>query len=262
MGAAGGRDSAPSRAMPSVTRRPIDQLTAEWRVTSRSAASRTAARLLAAAEEPVAALAVRDLGELVDTLRHARAPGQRASAALVLRAMLRSQSVHPLVPRAVLQAMLPGLVTVARRLSWGAGGDWEDGAAFFADLVTTAWEVITDWAGEDRGYAVLDLLSAIRCRLRRQLLRQRSNHDRLVLGADLDAVAPRSASSTTDLDELARAIDQLTGRGLDPADAAVLYGSRVLGLSAAELSSLSGLSRHQLDDRRQRAVQRLCRSLA
>ncbi len=248
--------------MPSVTRRPIDQLTAEWRVTSRSPASRTATRLLAAAEEPIDALDVRDLGELVDALRHARAPGQRASAALVLQAMLRSQSVHPLVPRAVLQAMLPGLVMVARRLSWGAGGDWEDGAAFFGDLVTTAWEVITDWAGEDRGYAVLDLLSAIRCRLRRQLLRQRSNHDRLVLGADLDALAPRSASSTTDLDELARAIDQLTGHGLDPADAAVLYGIRVLGLSAAELSSLSGLTRHQLDHRRHRAVQRLCRSMA
>ncbi|MHB1585248.1 MAG: hypothetical protein ACYC0E_16025 [Acidimicrobiales bacterium] len=247
--------------MPSVTRRPIDQLTAEWRATSRSPESRRAARLLASVEEPVAALAVDDLGELVDALRRARGTGQRASAALVLRAMLRSQSVHPLVPRAVLQAMLPGLVTVARRLSWGAGGDWADGAAFFGDVLTTAWEVITDWAGEDRGYAVLDLLSAIRCRLRRQLLRQRSSHQRVVYGVDLDAMGPRSVCSTTDLDELARAIDDLTGRGLEPTDAAILYGSRVLGLTVSELSSLSGLSRHQLDDRRHRAVQRLCDAL-
>jgi hypothetical protein len=247
--------------MTSVARRPIDQLTAEWEVTSRSAGSRAAAQLLAAAEDPIAALEVRDLGELVEALRHARSRSERASAALVLRAMLRSQSVHPLVPRAVLQAMLPGLVTVARRLSWGAGGDWEDAAAFFGDLVTTAWEVITAWAGEDRGYAVLDLLSAIRCRLRRQLLRQRSSRERVVLGVDIDTLR-RSTTSTTDLDELARAIDELRGRGLDPTDAAILYGSRVLGLSSTELSSLSGLSRHQLDDRRIRAVQRLCRSLA
>lgn len=248
--------------MSPVTRRPIDQLTAEWRVTGRSPAARTALRLLSQTEDSVAALGVTDLAELVDALRQARGPSERARAALVLRAMLRSQSVHPLVPRAVLQAIVPGLVTVARRLSWGAGGDWEDGAAFFADLLTTAWEVITDWSGEDRGYAVLDLLSAIRCRLRRQLLRMRAGHERTVLGLDLDRLAPGAVSGSSDLEELARAIDQLTGKGLDRTDAAVLYASRVLGLSVSELASLSGLTRHQLDDRRHRAVQRLCSSLA
>ena len=113
----------------------------------------------------------------VDALRHPKDAADRARAARVIQAMLRSQGVHPLVPRAVLQAILPGLVSVARRLSWGAGGDWNGGGAFFVDLLTTAWEVVVEWAGDDRDYAVLDLLSAIRCRLRRQRLSQRAGHE-------------------------------------------------------------------------------------
>ena len=66
-------------------------------------------------------------------------------------------------------ALVPGLIIVARKLQWGKGGDWRDGSEFFGDVLATTWLVLQEWSGQDRPYAVLDLLSAIRCRLRRQL---------------------------------------------------------------------------------------------
>ncbi|HMD46360.1 MAG TPA: hypothetical protein VKG43_09380 [Acidimicrobiales bacterium] len=252
--------SAPSiRAMHVHGSGPIDQLTAEWEATGRTRSSREALGRLGAAEPEIARLGMADLGELVALLRLARRTAEREHAALVIRAMLRSQGVHPLVARATLQALLPGLVTVARRLSWGSGGDWTDGGAFFSDLIATTWEVIVSWSGQDRPYAVLDLLSAVRCRLRRQLVAQRSARTKVSLGLDPDEVdSVGTPGGVTALDDLARAIEDLAGRGLDRADAAVLYGHRVLGLSMAELARISGQTRRHLDGRRQRAEQELC----
>jgi len=241
--------------MRQVPLRPIDQLTTDWQVRSRSPDSRIALSRLAAAEEVVASLGARDLGDVVAALQPTGRSADRDRAAHVLQAMVRSQDVHPLVARAILQAIVPGLISAARRLSWGSGGDWEDAGAFLADALTTAWEVIVEWSGQDRDYAVLDLLSAIRCRLRRQMLRQRSDRRRVVLGLDLDTAAPaRQSSGSTDLEELARAIDGITGHGLDPFDAALLYANRVLGLTMSELAHTSGTSRRQVSERRDRAA--------
>ena len=239
--------------------RPIDQLTTDWEAVSTGPESRRAAALLGAAEPAVGALDPPDLGALVSALRRPGGAACRVDAARVVQAMLRSQSVHPLVPRAVLQAVVPGLVGVARRLGWGSGGDWDDGGTFFADLVATTWEIVVAWSGQDRDYAVLDLLSAVRCRLRRQLVQQRSARDHVDLGLDADdPVLGRAAYGTTDLDLLANTIDDLAGRGLDRSDAAVLYGTRVLGLSICELAQLTGRSRRHLAQRRERAERELC----
>ncbi len=73
----------------------------------------------------------------------------------------------------LVQALIPGLVTVAGKLQWGHGGEWRDGEEFFGELLSTTWLVLQEWSGQDRPYAVLDLLSAIRCRLRRQLFRSK-----------------------------------------------------------------------------------------
>ena len=237
--------------------RPIDRLTAEWTVTSRGPTSREALRRLADAEPEIAALGVADLGGVLAAMRDPHGAVARAHAARLLQAMLRSQPVHPMVTRAVLQAVLPGLVTVARRLSWGSGGDWPDGNAFFADVVATAWEVIVDWAGEDRDYAVLDLLSAVRCRVRRQLLGQKTARTRVALGVDDRLHAIPAGPATTDLEHLAHSIEELRANGLHPADAAVVYSHHVLGLSLTEISELTGRSRRQLDRHRRRAERAL-----
>jgi hypothetical protein len=157
--------------------------------------------------------------------------------------------------------MLPGLVTVARRLSWGTGGDWADGGSFFADTLATAWEIITEWSGQDRPYAALDLLSAVRCRLRRQVERHRLGSER-VSPSVIDEAGAVSGEpmARTDLEILATALDDLRGRGLDPADVAVAYGHLVLGFSLSELSELSGYSARQLRQRHHRAVHAICHS--
>jgi hypothetical protein len=216
-------------------------------------------RALVTREPDLARLEVADLGDLLVLLRSARGRAERERAAGVVQALLRSQDAHPLVARAVLQALVPGLVGVARRLSWGQGGDWTDGAAFFTDLVATTWEVIVSWAGEDRPYAVLDLLSAVRCRLRRELLRHKAQRQRLNLGlGEEDALAAVGEAGATDLERLASAIEDLWGRGLDPADAAVVYANRVLGQPLSDLARRSGRTRRQLSGCRDRAEKALC----
>lgn len=244
--------------MPHVALRPIDQLAADWHARSRTADSREALARLARAEEVVAALGATDLGDVVAALTRPGSPTEREHAARILQAMVRSQRVHPLVPRAVLQALVPGLVAAARKLSWGSGGEWQGPGPFLADVLTTAWEVIVGWAGQDRDYAVLDILSAVRCRLRRQLMRQLAGRDRLTVGLDPDA--PRHSRwtwGTTDLDELAHALDEAVQRDLDPFDAAMLYGNRILGYSMAELARMSGRSARHVVGRRDEAVRKL-----
>lgn len=246
--------------MSDIALRPIDQLARHWEADSRTAASATALQLLAEVEPMVAALGARDLGDLVDSLREGsdRSGGRRGAirpqAPAVIQAMLRSQHVHPLVPRAILQAMLPGLVGVARRLAWGAGGEWPDGGAFFVDLLTTAWETIVEWSGQDRPYAVPDLLSAVRCRLRRQLLRHRVTVEHHAPPPDDSVVGCSPGCGASDLDELAQAIDEAELGGLDSVDASILYAHRVLGYTLTELSALTGRSRRYLSERRDRAA--------
>ena len=120
------------------------------------------------------------------------------------------------MPRAILQALLPGLVTVARRLSWGSGGDWVDGRSFFSDLLTTTWEVISDWSGQDRPYALLDILSATRCRMRRQILSRRSARE-VMAGTDLErSFGSTPAADMSGLELLARTLEDLSGNELNP----------------------------------------------
>lgn len=248
--------------MSNVALRPIDQLTRHWAADGRSAASVAALDRLAAAEPSIAALGAHDLGDVVVYVgNRSDHPSSRGAsmpaAAAVIQAMLRSQHVHPLIPRAILQAMLPGLVGVARRLAWGAGGEWPDGGAFFVDLLTTTWETIVEWSGDDRPYAVLDLLSAVRCRMRRQLMRHRAVVEHHTPAPDAGASTATCSPGSSDLDELARALDEAVAGGLDTTDASVLYAHRVLGYTLTELSALTGRSRRYLSERRDRATQAL-----
>jgi hypothetical protein len=257
-GSLGGNVTFHHQQMRRTSARPIDQLTLDWRAISRGSDSKRALELLAAEEPDVAATKAADLYELVALLRDAIGDPHGAWAPGVIQAMVRSQAVHRMIPRAILQALLPGLVTVARRLSWGAGGDWVDGGTFFTDLTTTAWEVVTEWAGQDRPYALLDLLSAIRCRMRRQIVSRRTDKE-IAASPDLERrLGTKMCTGLSDLEILAQAIEDLTGNQLDPTDAAVLYGNRVLGLSMTELARLTGRSRRFLADRRRRAEEQFC----
>lgn len=241
--------------------RPLDRLAQDWEARRHSQASRDALRALVRAEPDVARVGAADLGDLVEALIGSNSAAwqvggerpERDRAAALFRAMLRSGRVHPLVSRALVQALVPGLVGVARRLTWGRRGEWDSQGAFFVDAITTAWEVVEEWSGQDRTYAVLDVLSAVRCRLRRRIDRHHDLQFSERLALDDERPSEYASTGASDAEELARAIDR-EQRRLDAGDAAVLYAHRVLGYSLSELSACSGHSRRFLATRRDRAV--------
>ena len=176
--------------------------------------------------------------DLLAHMRRARGRQPREEAAHVIRVLLREIDEDPFLGRMLVQALVPGLITVAGKLQWGVGGEWRDGEEFFGELLSTAWEVVARWAGQDRPYAVLDLLSAIRCRLRRQLLKGKESSTR---DRPLEPVAhDRPAATETDLEELARLLMKLHSEGMHRDEVQVLYAEHVLGYSVAELATVMG----------------------
>jgi DNA-directed RNA polymerase specialized sigma24 family protein len=244
----------------------IEQMAAEWRSVGRARDSVRALRTVAACDPGLSRLVLGSDAEppacptpcdVVEHMRRASGRVRREEAARLVRVLLREAGTDPLVGRMLVQALLPGLVTVAGRLRWGHGGAWRDGEEFFGELLSTAWLVVQEWSGQDRPYAVLDLLSAIRCRLRRQLLRSKELGERIVpLG---DHVADdRYARAETDLEELARILIELHQDGMRGDEVQVLYAQHVLGYSIAELAAVTGRDRRALYARRDRGRRRLC----
>ncbi len=195
--------------------------------------------------------------DVVEHMRRAAGRTQREEAARLVRVLLREADADPFICRMLVQVLVPGLVTVAGKLRWGQGGEWQDGEEFFGELLSTAWQILRDWAGQDRPYAVLDLLSAIRCRLRRQLFRSKDLGGRSV-PLDPEEVAERSSPSETDLEELARMLIDLHHAGMRTDDVQVLYAHHVLGYTIAELAAETGRDRRALYARRDRGQRRLC----
>ncbi len=245
---------------------PIAQLTTEWRSLGRSPAAVRALHRVAERDPEVARLVHGGEGvatpcrtpvDLVERMRVPSGRRRREDAAALVRILLREAGVDPLVGRILVQALLPGLINVAGRLQWGKGGDWVDGDEFFAELLSTAWVIIEEWSGQDRPYAVLDLLSAIRCRLRRQLLRAKELRMRLD-PLTSKVVATLDVPTETDLEELSRLLIELRRTGMRAEEVEVLYAHHVLGYTIAELATVTGHKRRVLYARRDRGQRRLC----
>jgi DNA-directed RNA polymerase specialized sigma24 family protein len=249
---------------------PIEQLNTEWRTLGRSARAVHALHHLAEHDADLAVL-VHGPGsgspasppacptpcDLIDHMRQATGSRGREEAAALIRLMLRQSPLDPLIVRCLIQALLPGLLTIAARLRWGQGGDWDDGSEFFSETLSTTWMVVSDWAGQDRPYAVLDLLSAIRCRMRRRLFRARDlRQQQLPLTSGV--AEPRARTTETDLEVLARTLIELRREGMPAEDVEVLYAHHVLGFSIAELALFTGRDRRSLYARRDRGRRRLC----
>jgi hypothetical protein len=246
----------------------IDLLNAEWQSIGRSPG---AVRALTGVARRDPALGRLVLGTprhpapcptpvtVVEHMRRASGRRQREDAAGLIRVLLREAGSDPFIGRMLVQALIPGLISVASVLKWGDGGEWCDGDEFFAELISTTWLVVQEWAGQDRAYAVLDLLSAIRCRLRRHLLRSKELSSRLLPleSADYD----RDVRNETDLEELARILINLHSEGMDHDEVQLLYAQHVLGYTIAELAVTSSRERRALYTRRDRGQRRLCASV-
>jgi hypothetical protein len=269
VGGIGGSSNRTVHRMPPTRQRiaPIQQLNAEWRTLGRSPAAVRVLHALAERDPGLARL-VHGTGpkqpgdcptpyDLIAFMGRASGRQPREQAAGLVRVLLREAGLDPMVPRVLLQALIPGMLTIAARLRWGQGGDWSDGSEFFTELVSTTWEVIADWSGQDRPFAVLDVLSAARCRIRRQLFRERDlrrQHVRLTP----DVTAQRTSHSETDLEQLTRTLIDLHQQGMQPEEVGVMYAQHVLGYSISELAAVTGRNRRSLYARRDRGQRRLC----
>jgi hypothetical protein len=233
----------------------IRQLRREWQALGAAPASRTACHRLAGREPVVNRLGVDDLAELVAALSPSSSRLSRNEAATVVTAMLRSADVDELIPRAIVQALIPGVLALYRRIEI-ADGPWSDLDAFYADAISCLWEQITTWSGTWRPYAAGDLISGTRTRLRTLQATERRHRSRRVDTPDaLDLLPARGDRSGEEL--LATALADATGQGLTVADAAVLYATSVLGLSLAELSELGGEPIPRLRRQRRTAIAQL-----
>jgi hypothetical protein len=143
----------------------IQRLRSEWQALGTAPPSRAACHRLAESELVVASLEVGDLAELIAALSLSSDRLARHEAAAVITAMLRSAAVDGLIPRAIIQALIPGVLALSRRIDF-AGGPWCDLDAFYADAISALWELTMSWSGSNRPYAAGDLLSAVRTRLR------------------------------------------------------------------------------------------------
>ena len=241
----------------------IDQMIAEWQSIGRARPAMEALERVAT-RDPVLADLVDGTGDrparcptpcdLLAHMHRARGRAERVEAAHLVRVLLREADADPLLHRMLVQALVPGLITVARKLQWGRGGNWQDGEEFFGELLSTTWFVIQEWSGQDRPYAILDLLSAIRCRVRRQLFRAKDLQCHTV---PLHDTTDREARTETDLEQLARMLIDLRRDGMRTEEVQVLYSQHVLGYSIAELAAATGRDRRALYARRDRGRRRL-----
>ena len=195
--------------------------------------------------------------DVVEHMRRASGRAERDEAARVFGVLLQESPGEPMLGRMLVQLLLPGLVSVARRLRWGQGGEWKDREEFFGELVSTSWLVVHEWAGQSRPYAVLDLLSAIRCRVRRQIFRAKEVAGRMErLDPGWSECHP--ARPESDLEQLTRLLVELHHDGMRTEETQVLYAHHVLGYSMRELAALTGRERRALYARRDRGRRRLC----
>ena len=233
----------------------IKRLRTEWQAIGTTPQSSTACHRLAQCEPVVDRLEVGNLAELVAALSLSSGGLSRNEAAEVITAMLRSADVDALVPRAIIEALIPGILALPRSLDL-VDGPWCDVDAFYGDAISALWELTTRWSGTHRPYAAGDLLSGVRTRLRTLQSSERRHRSRQSdTPGELDTL-PASIGRTGE-ELLAAALAEAPGHGLKVADAAVLYATRVLGMSLAEVADIAGVPAGKLRYRRQIAIDRL-----
>jgi hypothetical protein len=165
----------------------LTQLRFDWRRSGRGVDSRRALVRLASRHPGLDLARLGDLGDVVDALdvRGGRSVLERAA----LVTALLEDAADPFVHRALLQTLLPGLVSVCRQLRFGAGAV-TDTSETLAVAVAMLSELLSEWAGQSRTYAAPDILSALRGRLRRWLMKEKRERGLTTPLGQLDQMAP------------------------------------------------------------------------
>jgi hypothetical protein len=148
----------------------LGNLRLEWRRVGRSPSAREATRRLDKRHPDLRLEDQEDLGDIV-ALLESRSGRNVLARAQIVRALLEEAS-DPDVHRALLQTLLPGVVSVCRQLRFGEG-IIDEPSETLSMAISLLSELLIDWAGQSRQYAAPDLLSALRGRLRRWLLKEK-----------------------------------------------------------------------------------------
>ena len=149
----------------------LGQMRYEWQHVGHTTQSR---RALANFNERFADLGLGVLTDLFDLVNVLEARGGRTvlERAEIVRCLLLSAD-DPQIHRALLQTLIPGIVSVCRQLRFG-DGIVDEPSETLAVCLGLASELLSDWAGQSRQYAAPDILSALRGRLRRWLLKEKA----------------------------------------------------------------------------------------
>ena len=146
---------------------------------------------------------------------------------MVIQVLLQ-EAAHPVVHRALLQTLLPGLVSTCRQLQFGRGIIHRP-SDVVNEAITMLSEILDEWAGQSRPYAAPDILSALRGRLRRWLLREK-DHSRRTIGET--TLATVEAESSHLLIRLTKLLEQPEHQDL----AEMVYARVFQGVPLAELA--------------------------
>ena len=174
----------------------INQLRREWQRSGRSSDSAAALSRLRGAHPEINFEGVSDLYDVVTALETSSGRDVLERAALV--GVLLEEAADPHVRRALLQTLVPGVVSVCRQLRFGQGIVVEPHETLGVALSLMS-ELIVDWAGQRRVYAAPDLLSALRGRLRRWLLKEKGAATMVSAFDVVDVAAATSSSLETRL---------------------------------------------------------------
>jgi len=149
----------------------LGQMRNEWLHVGHSSRARSAMATFAQRHQDLDLGALSDLYDVV-TLLEARSGRNVLERAEIVCALLE-EAGDPEIHRALLQTLIPGIVSVCRQLRFG-DGIVEDPSETVGVALGLASELLTDWAGQSRQYAAPDILSALRGRLRRWLLKEKA----------------------------------------------------------------------------------------
>jgi hypothetical protein len=229
------------------TPNPFRSLAREWATLGANPSARTALRRWSEAEPVLAGFD--SPAAVVARCQHR---GDPRSANALLGALLRLAD-DDLAARAVLQAVLPSLAGRAWRRRWegavGVGRMWDDVEELDVDMIAYAVERIAELAGtspEWPSQAIVEVTDA-RLRWAAQVARRRGI-DTVPLDALYDIAAGQGHSAD---DEFSRVLlDAVASGGLRRSDAALIYATRILGFTPAEVAE------HQRRDVRAVRVQR------
>jgi hypothetical protein len=182
-----------------------------------------------------------------------------STAKRLLDELTEEAAADPWAARTVLQALLPGLAGIARRHYDQLVGDGREPFADIGDLdqflVATAFERITEIAAEVPRFRVRSVLDSTWTRLRAHAAAHRRDWDTLVpLGEATDHTARPERSAAEEL--AATLVDAVERRVLCPVDAGLVYATRVVGHTTADVAGTLAWRTPSLVRRRHR-VERL-----